>query len=69
MEHKLTIEINTERPLAADLDDNDRIQGFVDYLTAQGYVVPGTAQIDAKAGTAKIKVTESLVQYIEKYLR
>lgn len=68
MEYKLIVEINTERPIAADLDDNEKISGFVDYLVAQGYVVPGTAELDAANGHAKIKVTETLIQLMEKYL-
>lgn len=68
MEYKLTVEINTERPIAADLADNDKIKGFVDYLVSQGYVIPDTVVIDGTTGTAKINVTEQLIQFIEKYL-
>ena len=68
MEYKLTVEINTERPINADLDDNDKIKGFVEYLVSQGYVVPESVEIDPASGTAKIKVTEQLIQFIEKYL-
>ena len=69
MEYKLTVEINTERPIAADLDDNDKIRGFAEYLVREGYVVPGTVEIDAATGKARFKATEAMLQYIEKYLK
>lgn len=69
MENKLFVEVTTERPLSADLADNDKIDGFVQYLVANGYVVPGSVEIDPANGKVKFKATEALVQYAEKYLK
>lgn len=69
MDYKLNVEINLERPLQADVTDNEKIRGFVEYLTGQGYVVPGSVEIDSATGHVKIRATEALLQYAEKYLK
>lgn len=68
MDYKLTVEINTERPINAELNDNDKIRGFAEYLVAQGYVAADSIEIDATSGNVKVKATDQLIQYIEKYL-
>ncbi|MFZ2256957.1 MAG: hypothetical protein WAV55_02305 [Clostridiaceae bacterium] len=67
MSYKLIVEINTERPIAA-LADNDKLKGLAQYLEDQGFVMPGSIEIDATTGRAKVKATDQLIQYIEKYL-
>ena len=68
MSYKLIVEINTERPIAAALADNDKLKGLAQYLEDQGFVMPGSIEIDATTGRAKVKATDQLIQYIEKYL-
>lgn len=69
MENRLFVEVTTERPMSADLTDNAKLDGFVQYLVNSGYVVPGSVEIDPASGKVKFKATEALIQYAEKYLK
>lgn len=69
MEYKTNVEINLERPLELAGSDSEKLEGFIQFLTAQGFVVPGSVEIDTATGHVKIKATEALLQYAEKYLK
>ncbi|NLB22029.1 MAG: hypothetical protein GX833_02045 [Clostridium sp.] len=69
MEYKMNVEINLERPLKAHVSDNEKLEGLIQFLTTQGFVVPGSVEIDETSGHVKIKATEALLQYAEKYLK
>ena len=65
----MNVEINLERPLKAHVSDNEKLEGLIQFLTTQGFVVPGSVEIDETSGHVKIKATEALLQYAEKYLK
>lgn len=69
MEYKTNVEINLERPLEFAGSASEKLEGFIQFLTAQGFVVPGSVEIDEVTGHVKIKATEALLQYAEKYLK
>lgn len=69
MEYKMNVNVSFERPLTADLTDNDKLTGFIQYLEANGLVTPGSVQIDAATGVVRLKAAESLLQFVEKYLK
>ena len=69
MKYKMNVELNLERPLKANLSDNEKLEGFIQFLTTQGFIVPGSVEIDETSGHVKIKATEALLQYAEKYLK
>ena len=69
MEYKMNVEIDLERPLEADVSENEKITGLIQFLTQQGYVVPDSVEIDPATGHVKLKVTEALLLYAEKFLK
>lgn len=69
MEYKMNVEINLERPLKAHVSNNEKLESLIQFLTTQGFVVPGSVEIDETSGHVKIKATEALLQYAEKYLK
>lgn len=69
MEYKMNVEINLERPLKTHVSDNEKLAGLIQLLTSQGFIVPGSVEIDESSGHVKIKATEALLQYAEKYLK
>lgn len=69
MENKLTIDVNLARPLNAQVQGNEKIRGFMDYLVNQGYIEAGSYTIDEATGVIKAKVTENGLQFAEKHLK
>lgn len=69
MEYKMNVEVTLERPLNAQLSDNEKMDGLIQYLVAQGMVEPGSVVWDPANGKASMKVTEAALQFAEKYVK
>ena len=69
MEYKMNVEITLERPLNADLTENEKMDGLIQYLVAQGMVEPNSVVWDPAGGKARLKVTEAALQFAEKYVK
>ena len=69
MEYKLNVEVSLARPLNANLSDNEKMEGLIQYLILQGMVEPGSVVWDPAGGKARVKVTEAALQFAEKYVK
>lgn len=68
-DNKMTIVVNLERPLNAQVEGNQKLVGFMQYLETQGYIEPGSYTIDETNGVIKAKATEGALQFAEKHLK